>query len=122
DKLNFILRMDVNDKVVNEFTEDYLTLKHQHITFKYHPNAEKKIHEMISRIDEITQLEREIFGHEITKTENLEVIVLPSYKEYRQMRPLASDREGGSYTRYNKRALIYLDQEGFHDDESFLTG
>lgn len=122
DKLNFILRKsDVNDEVVSEPTKDYPVFEHQHITFKYTPDAEENLHGVIRSMNEIVQVESEVFGGEMPKTENLEVIVLPSFTEYLQAKPLSSEIEGGSYSRTNNKALIYQQQEGFHDDGYFLT-
>ena len=122
DKVSLLLREpDVNDEVVNELTKDYLVLSHQNITFTYPPDAEKDLHRIISNMDVLNQVEREVFGEDMQKSENLEVVVLPSFAEYIQAKPLAGEIEGGSYNRANKRALIYQQQE-LYDDASFLTG
>ncbi|VDG96848.1 Predicted O-linked N-acetylglucosamine transferase, SPINDLY family [Lysinibacillus sphaericus] len=123
DKMNIVLgKTDINEKAIQQLIKDYPELKSQNITFKYPPNAEDKVHEMISKMDDIEQLELEIFGYQIPKTKNLEVIILPNYEEYIQARPSAGAREGGSYTRMDNRAIIYERPINVPGEEPSLSG
>lgn len=123
DKMNVVLsKTDVNENVIQQLIKDYPELKKRNITFKYPPNAEDKVHEMISKMGDIEQLELEIFGYQIPKTKNLEVIILPNYEEYIQARPSAGDREGGSYTRMDNRAIIYERPIDVPGEEPSLSG
>ena len=123
DKMNIVLgKTDINEKAIQQLIKDYPELKSQNITFKYPPNAEDKVHEMISKMDDIEQLELEIFGYQIPKTKNLEVIILPNYDEYIQARTSAGEREGGSYTSMDNRAIIYEQPKDVNGEEPSLTG
>lgn len=123
DKMNVVLgKTDINEKAIQQLIKDYPELKSQNITFKYPPNAEDKVHEMISKMGDIEQLEQEIFGYQIPKNKNLEVIILPNYEEYIQARTSAGEREGGSYTRMDNRAIIYEQPKDVNGEESSLSG
>ncbi|UGB32801.1 collagenase [Metabacillus sp. B2-18] len=111
-----------SDEMRLEIIQEYPVLEHQHITFRYHPDTEKQVQEIINRMEDITQLEKEIFGEEITKTETLEVIVLRSSKEFNQLNPIFTETIGGSYESTNKRVIIYQSRENFADSESFMIG
>ena len=122
EKMNFTLRKEVVSKELQKVTGDYPILVHDHITFRYHPDTEKKVYEIIDEIESITELEIRIFGQELTKTDKLEVIVLLNSKDYIQLNLLYTETIGGSYDSSNKRAMVYQKREDFHDDESFIIG
>lgn len=122
-KMNVVLgKADVNEKAIQQLIKDYPELKNRNITFKYPPNAEDKVHEIISKMGDIEQLELEIFGYQIPKTKNLEVIILPNYDEYIQARTSAGEREGGSYTRLDNRAIMYEQPKDVNGEEPSLSG
>ncbi|WP_147300774.1 type IV pilus biogenesis/stability protein PilW [Sporosarcina sp. BI001-red] len=123
DKMNIVLgKTDVNEKEIQQLIKDYPELKRRNITFKYPPNAEDKVHDMISKMGDIEQLELEIFGYQLPKTKNLEVIILPTYDEYIQARPSAGEREAGSYTGMDNRAILYEQPMDINGDEPSLSG
>ncbi|WP_025784440.1 hypothetical protein [Sporosarcina sp. D27] len=123
DKMNVVLgKTDINEKAIQQLIKDYPELKSQNITFKYPPNSEDQVHEMISKMGDIEQLELEIFGYQIPKTKNIEVIILPNYEEYIQARTSAGEREGGSYTRMDNRAIIYEQPKDVNGEEPSLSG
>ena len=122
EKMNFIQGKAVVSKELQKVTGDYPILLHDHITFRYHPDTEKLVNEIINTMESITELEKEIFGREITKTEELEVIALRNSKDYIQLNPFFTDTVGGSYDSSNKIAMVYQERESFDDDESFMIG
>lgn len=121
-KMNFIQGKQVISENLQKLTEDYAVLEHDHITFRYHPDNEKQVYEIIDKIESLTELEIRIFGREINKTDKLEVIALLNSKEYIQLNPLSTETVGGSYDSSNKRATVYRDRESFDDDWSFMIG
>ena len=97
----------VNEGKLNALIQEYRVQQYNHISFYYHPSTEHQVGEMIEIIAEITELEKQIFGRELKKDEPLQVIVLQSANDYKELIPLASDNEGGSYSPSNNRAIIY---------------
>ena len=122
EKMNFIQGKAVVSKELQKVTGDYPILVHNHITFRYHPDNEKQVYEIIDTIDNITELEKRIFGREIAKTDKLEVIALRNSKDYIQLNPLSTETVGGSYDSSNKRAMVYQERENYADDKSFMIG
>ena len=122
EKMSFIFGNKVESKELQKVAGDYPVLEHDHITFRYHPDTEKLVNEIINTMESITELEKEIFGREITKNEKLEVIALRNSKDYIQLHPFSTETVGGSYDSSNKRATVYQERESFDDDESFMIG
>jgi len=121
-KMNVIQGKVVVSESLEKMTAGYSILNHEHITFRYHPATEKQVYEIIDTIENITELEKSIFGREIAKTDKLEVITLPNSKDYIQLNPLSTEEIGGSYDSSNKRAMVYQKRESYDDDESFIIG
>lgn len=122
EKMNFTLRKEVVSKELQKVTGDYPVIVHDHITFRYHPDTEEKVYEIIDKIESITEFEIKIFGQELIKTDKLEVIVLLNSKDYIQLNPQHTEAIGGSYDPRNKRAMLYQKRENLNDEESFIIG
>ncbi|MBO1911009.1 hypothetical protein J4G37_40240, partial [Microvirga sp. 3-52] len=121
-KMKLLQEKVVASEELQKVIGDYPVLEHGHITFRYHPDTEKPVYEIIHTMESMTELEKEVFGREITKTEKLEVIALRNSKEYIQLNPLSTETVGGSYDSRNKRAMVYQERESFDDDKSFMIG
>ncbi|MEH7236674.1 collagenase [Bacillus sp. JJ1562] len=119
DKLQLLQQITVVREISEtKMTKNYPVLKHQYITFNYHPETEKQVYKIIDSLEKINRLEERIFDHAITKSESLEVIVLRNSKEYYELMPFLPENIEGAYDNKNKKILIYQDSE----DESIMVG
>lgn len=110
-----------NDKKIESFTQDYPVRKVEHVTFTYHPNTEKQVEVMATTLGAITQLEREIYGRVIEKSEPLEVSVLRDADDYDQLNPNLKIAEAGFYNSMNKQAMVYHDATAESGDDLFVV-
>lgn len=111
----------INEKEIQTFIEEYPVVEHEHITFKYHPDTEEHLENLIHSIKDIEQLEKEIYGSEIRKTNNLEVLVLKNHEDYLQLTPYYRENEAGSYHPHLKRTIIFSNSSIPDADETFLV-
>lgn len=122
-KVNLITEInDLEGKNQKEFIKNYPVLEYKHIRFIYHPDTENTVNEIINSIKDINEIEKEIFGDYITKTKNLDVIVLRNSKDFIRLNPSFSETVAGSYDSTNNTAMIYQERENFNDDEFFMIG
>ncbi len=119
EKLNLMLGKSVLDEKVIQQTEDYPVLKYKHITFKYHPTAETEVKKIISQMDDVEWLEKQIFGHELSKDDKLEMFIFPNQEVYKQSHYLAFETEGGRYFKDSKSAIMYM--TGKESDDQFVS-
>lgn len=65
EKLSVLANMgSVNEEKLNTLIQDYPTQQYKRLTFHYHQSTEQHVNEMIGKIAEITELEKQIFGHD----------------------------------------------------------
>ena len=109
-----------NEKELSSLTQHYPVLETDHITFRYHPDAEKSVEDMINALGAIEQLEEEIYGREIIKEEPLEVIVLKNADDYFEVNRNSHSAEVGQYDSDRKRAMIYQYEIRGMDEELYV--
>ncbi|GEK91804.1 collagenase [Alkalibacterium kapii] len=125
DKIAIVRNAFSSDKnKVNDFTQAYPVLETDNIIFRYHPDTEKSVEKMTSIFTAVEDMEKDIYGKAVDKSEPLEVIVLRDADDYFTLNPNADTMEGGHYNSYFKRAMLYEDdvsenQENFHILEVF---
>lgn len=106
-----------NENEISAFTQGYPELESGHITFRYHPDTIKSVEEMIATLDVIKQMEKDIYGREIEKTESLEVLVLRNADDYFKLNNNFQSADRGLYDSNRKRAMIYQGGvSGMEDD------
>ncbi|WP_080146465.1 collagenase [Marinilactibacillus piezotolerans] len=121
EKMAFVHQPSVAaEEMALEFTKDYPEEEYRHITFRYHPDTKPQVQKMIDTLESLANLEKEIYGYEIDKTEPLEVVVLGSSEDYIQLNSTFNETNVGYYNTFSKKAVVYHDTQTAED--SFVLG
>lgn len=112
DKVDFIKgNAPVNTRVLDEITDEYSVRIVDHMTFKYPAHLESKVEEIIERMYEVENLEKQVFGEPLQKTKKLEILILANSKEYSRVVPWAPSSQVGSYVKQRNRIMLYQQEE-----------
>lgn len=113
-----------NEDDILAFTQDYPQLEADHIVFRYHPDTETAVTDMIVLMEAVEELEKEIYGQTIEKVEPLEVLVLKDSNDYFTLNRDYQSADKGLYDSRYKRAMIHqgdnIDSDNFYITEIFI--